>query len=277
MYHAKQTGLDYYLYEPNIDTHSRNKLAIMSNLRIAIQEDQFILHYQPKLDLLTNTLIGFEALLRWQHPEEGLVYPDQFIELVEMSDLIHPLTILILRKALLQLIEWNKNYKQIYHVAVNISSRNLLDSDFPDQLASILDETDYDPALLELEITESALISDPEHTRDVLHSITDLGIKLSIDDFGTGYSSLAYLKQLPIHALKIDRGFVMDMDNNEHDETIVTSTITLAHNLGLEVVAEGVENESILEKLAAMKCNYAQGYHISKPLSPEQVAKYLDK
>jgi EAL domain-containing protein (putative c-di-GMP-specific phosphodiesterase class I) len=277
MYHAKQTGLDYYLYEPNIDTHSRNKLAIMSNLRIAIQEDQFILHYQPKLDLLTNTLIGFEALLRWQHPEEGLVYPDQFIELVEMSDLIHPLTILILRKALLQLIEWNKIYKQIYHVAVNISSRNLLDSDFPDQLASILDETDYDPALLELEITESALISDPEHTRDVLHSITDLGIKLSIDDFGTGYSSLAYLKQLPIHALKIDRGFVMDMDNNEHDETIVTSTITLAHNLGLEVVAEGVENESILEKLAAMKCNYAQGYHISKPLSPEQVAKYLDK
>ena len=275
MYHAKQTCSGYYIYEPEIDTHTREKLAMMSNLRTAVHEEQFILHYQPKYDIQSNKPIGFEALVRWQHPERGLIFPDHFIELVEMSDLIHPLTDLVIREAIHQVTKWQREYNAECNIAVNISTRNLLDLDFPKHLSNLLRETRFDPTLLELEITESALISDPNRTRDVLNAITALGVKLSIDDFGTGYSSLAYLKQLPIQKLKIDRSFVMEMESNKQDELIVSSTVTLAHNLGLEVIAEGVENEAVLQKLAKMGCDYAQGYHLSRPLPAEDLETRL--
>lgn len=275
MYHAKSTNVGYYLYEPSIDNHSREKLGLISELRAAIECDQFVMHYQPKVDLENGKIVGFESLIRWQHPERGLIFPDGFIHLVEMSDLIHPITQLALRKSLLQLCDWNRNYGTQFTMAVNISTRNLLDSDFANKLKDMFAQLQFDPSLLELEITESTLISDPRRSLETLHAISQLDVKFSIDDFGTGYSSLAYLKQLPIETLKIDRSFVMEMDTNKHDELIVSSTVNLAHNLGMKVVAEGVESQKIQDKLRAMGCDYAQGYHISKPVDAHNTTELI--
>lgn len=274
MYKAKLNGEDYALYSPDIDTHSKDKLALMLDLRTALSDEEFILYYQPKLDIQENRVTGFEALIRWQHHEKGLVFPDTFIELVEMSDLIHPMTEQVLKYAMRQIRQWQDQGLNL-SVAVNISTRNLLDQDFPTLLERLIKENNINPALLELEITENALITDPNRVKTILAEITSLGITLSIDDFGTGYSSMAYLKDLPIDKLKIDRSFIMDMDSNKQDEVIVTSTVALAHNLGLNVVAEGVETETALKKLAALNCKYAQGYFISRPLPPEQLEEYI--
>ncbi len=273
MYHAKQHGGGHCFYSDDIDTHSREKLAIMAQLREAISDNQFIFHYQPKIDIHAHRVVGVEALIRWQHPERGVLFPDAFIELVEMTDMIHALTQLVLKKAIEQLQVWAEQGCELT-IAVNVSTRNLLDAEFPTMLEGMLRDSGVDPSRLEIEITENSLITDPERVRAILVAVAHLGVHISVDDFGTGYSSLAYLKRLPIHALKIDRTFIMDMENDQQDEMIVTSTVTLAHSLGLKVVAEGVETAEAAKKLIAMGCENAQGYYYSRPLPMEDFVNW---
>jgi diguanylate cyclase (GGDEF)-like protein/PAS domain S-box-containing protein len=274
MYHAKSTVNSQAVYDPSQDAHSPRKLRLMSDLGRAIQDRQLSLHYQPKISLVNGRCIGCEALLRWQHPTLGNISPAEFIPLAESSDLIHALSLMVADLALDQLKAWDN--RQIHlSVAINLSARNLLDVDFPDTLGSLIATKGVSPERIEIEITESALITDPERALDITRRITALGVKLSIDDFGTGYSSLSYLRKLPLSSLKIDRSFVMEMDRNEQDTIIVKSTINLAHNLGLRVVAEGVESAATLETLSQLGCDMAQGYHVSRPLPATQFEDWL--
>jgi diguanylate cyclase (GGDEF)-like protein/PAS domain S-box-containing protein len=266
MYNAKSNGSGSAFYDAASDRHTPERLAIIAELGSAVRENQLCLHYQPKFDLQQKRISGFEALLRWQHPRMGLLYPDSFIPLAEVSDVIHPLTLAVLRLAFAQQQVWQQeglNFK----VAVNLSARNLLDDRCVEELRDLLQQSGLAPAQLEIEITESALMHDPEGAIARLKKIAALGVELSIDDFGTGYSSLAYLRRLPIQTLKIDKVFVKNMCNNPQDEQIVRSTIGLAHTLNLKVVAEGVEDADTLQLLARMGCDFAQGYYISRPMA----------
>ena len=264
MYGAKQSNRGYMIYDENLDYNTPERLALISELNRAIKEEQLVLHYQPKLDLSESEIVSFEALVRWQHPERGLIYPDSFIPMAELSEVIHPMTERIIRSAISQIIEWEKQGHK-HRVAVNLSSRNLIDDRCMLFLKEIVAQTGIDPACLEIEITETMLMQDPERSATILNRISALGIQISVDDFGTGYSSLAYLHRLPINTLKIDRTFVQDMGKNKHDFMIVRSTIELAHNLGLKVVAEGVEDKETMDMLMEMGCDQIQGYYISRP------------
>lgn len=265
MYHAKQNGLGPTLYSSAYDAYSPRRLALMTDLGAAIRESQLELHYQPRIDLQTGICTGCEALLRWRHPERGMIPPGEFIPIAEMSELIHPLSLWVLSTALRQVRHWlDKGIGMA--VAVNLSARNLVDLTCPGMIRSLLESLNVPAHLLEIEITESALISDPERAMQVLNAFRDLGIAMAIDDFGTGYSSLSYLKRLPIDTLKIDRSFVHNMRQDEGDAIIVRSTIGLAHSFGLKVVAEGVEEAQTLAALADLRCDQAQGYHIARPL-----------
>jgi EAL domain-containing protein (putative c-di-GMP-specific phosphodiesterase class I) len=217
---------------------------------------------------------GFEALIRWNKLDRGLLYPDKFIDLMEMNELIHSLTDFVIEEAL-EKLRFFHSKGQLFNISVNVSTRNLLDKDFPNRLHLLLKKSGVAAHHLDLEITESAIIKDPVRVLEVLDKIKRIGIMLSIDDYGTGYSSLSYLKQLPIHVLKIDRSFIMNLERNKSDHTIVSSTIALAHNLGLKVVAEGVETESALEILNEQNCDFAQGYFFSKPIPEELLGDYL--
>ncbi len=274
MYHAKQHSLGYAIYSPDHDGYSLRRLSLMTDLGSAIRENQLFLQYQPKVTVQDNEVIGFEVLVRWQHPEHGLIPPDQFIPMVETGELIKPLTLWVVDNALRQLSNWHKAGFKV-NVGVNISTRNLLDEELPDSLASLLEKHAVNPAYLELEITESAIMADPERALNILTRVNGMGIQLSIDDFGTGYSSLAYLKRLPIHALKIDLSFVSNMTRSQQDKIIVQSTINLAHNLQLAVIAEGVENKEILESLKNSECDQAQGFFISRPLDSNGIEEWL--
>ena len=264
MYRAKETKDRYIVYSAAIDNHSPDRLMLMNDLRSAINNEQLILHFQPKIDIQQHKHIGYEALLRWEHPQRGLVPPDDFIPYAEVTDLIHPMTIWVIENSLIQSAKW---FKQglIHHISINLSPRNLLDDSLPNQLALLLKTYNVEPSSIELEITESALMTEPESALQNLNQLHALGVQISIDDFGTGYSSLSYLRQMPIHKLKIDKTFVSDMDSNHGDRVIVESTINLAHNLGLKVVAEGVENIEVLTLLNGLGCDEAQGYYISRP------------
>lgn len=275
MYEAKRSGSGCAHYDPQSDSYTPERLALMQELRTAIIHDQLVLNYQPRLNLRTGAIAGFEALVRWQHPQRGLLAPGVFLPLAEMSDVIHALTLAVLELALLQLREWSQRGLR-YSIAVNLSARNLINEQCFIRLRQMLEHYDCDPNLLELEITETALMHDPSGAAKLIEELAALGIKFSIDDFGTGYSSLAYLRQLPIQALKIDRTFVMDMVNNEQDALIVKSTIALAHNLKLAVVAEGVEHRETLQLLREMGCDEAQGYFISRPEPAVVIEKWLD-
>lgn len=269
MYAAKSQSIGVSLYDNTYDAQNPRRLAMITDLGTAIRRDQLKVYYQPRYDLQSRQWRGCEALLRWQHPTLGFIPPMEFVQFAETSDLIRPLTLLVARHAIRQLHEWQQQGLNVA-VSVNLSTRNLLDVTLPDGLAALLDEYGVSPSSLELEITETALMTDPDRAMQVVERIAELGMALSIDDFGTGYSSLAYLKRLPLHALKIDRSFVMDMLDDEQDAIIVRSTIGLAHSLGLRVVAEGVETASTLEKLREFGCDEAQGYVLGKPLPPEQ-------
>ena len=264
MYKSKETVDRYILYSTDIDNHSTDRLMLMNDLRSAINDDQLILHFQPKIDIQQHKHIGYEALLRWEHPQHGLVPPDDFIPYAEVTDLIHPLTLWVLKNSLIQSAEW---FKQglVHHVSINLSARNLLDDSLPNQLAILLKTYNVEPSSIELEITESALMTEPEKALHNLKQLHALGVQISIDDFGTGYSSLSYLRQMPIHKLKIDKTFVLEMNSNHGDRVIVESTINLAHNLGLKVIAEGVENKEVLALLNGLGCDEAQGYYMSRP------------
>jgi diguanylate cyclase (GGDEF)-like protein len=255
------------VYDPSLDQNSVRRLTLMSELPKAIKANQLDLHYQPKVRCAGegSVLEGVECLVRWHHPELGQVFPDDFIGLAERTGYIVELTKYVLREAISQCSEWRKQNLAL-SVSVNISALDLQRQTFAQDISQLLREYQLPAGSLCLEITESAAMEDPESAILRLAGLKSLGVRLSIDDYGTGYSSLAQLKKLPVHELKIDKSFVLELDRNEDDQAIVRSTIELAHNVGLEVVAEGVESNRILWQLAKWDCNYAQGFHISRPL-----------
>lgn len=276
MYHAKSEMLGVSVYQPELDMHSPKRLALLNDLGRAIREDQLEVYFQPKIDIQQRHTCGFEALLRWHHPELGFVPPGEFVPLAEMTNLIHPMTLWVLEQSIKQCRHWlDEGYA--FSVAVNLSARNLLDESLPDHVSELLERYQLPAQYLELEITESSIMVNPELAMAALEKIHDLGVELAIDDFGTGYSSLAYLKRLPVRQLKIDYSFIINMLEDKQDEIIVNSTINLAHNLGLNVIAEGVETEPHLLRLQALGCDKAQGYLMSKPMPVKEIAEWLKR
>ena len=274
MYAAKQESAPFTFYDADADEYDPTRLTLVAELRRAMEQRELVLHYQPKAVLEDGSVRSVEALLRWQHPHQGLIFPDSFIPVAQETGLIRPLTLYVVDEALRQCREWRDAGLGL-SISVNLSMRNLLDLEFPQQVEGLLKRWEVDASLLELEITESTMLANPARTKAVLGQLHALGIRLSIDDFGTGYSSLAYLRRLPIDEIKIDRSFVMNMDEEADDVAIVRSTIDLGRNLGLEVVAEGVETQAIWDKLRELGCSVAQGYFLSRPVPPEQLAEWL--
>jgi diguanylate cyclase (GGDEF)-like protein len=274
MYVAKSSTGAYELYASRHDRHSASRLALLGELRHAIEGDEFTLHFQPKANLHTGRVDGVEALVRWVHPERGMIPPDEFIPLAEQTGVIKPLTAWVLDKALGQCRAWRDSGLDLT-VAVNLSVRNLLDAHLPESIADLLRRHELPPSALELEITESTIVADQVRALDVLTRLNGMGIGLSVDDFGTGYSSLAYLKDLPVSELKIDRKFVNNMTEDGDDAFIVRSTIDLGRNLGLQVVAEGVETEAVWNQLAELGCDVAQGYYLARPLPAAELTDWL--
>lgn len=226
------------------------------------------------MDLATNRVKYVEALVRWDHPTRGFVPPDQFIPFAEQTGYIKAISRWVADKAIAQCAAWRKEGIELA-VSVNVSARELIQSSLPETFQGLLDKHGVAPDCIWIEITESAIMDDPNHAIETLDRLHALGIRLSIDDFGTGYSSLSYLKRMPVHELKIDKSFVMGMAHHKDDETIVRSTIDLGHNMGLKVVAEGVENEEMMLRLKALGCDLAQGYHLSRPLPPAKLVDWL--
>ncbi|MEO8178789.1 MAG: bifunctional diguanylate cyclase/phosphodiesterase [Deltaproteobacteria bacterium] len=273
---AKADGERFAIYRTEKDTDSRRRLLMFGMLRSALQRNELILHYQPKLDLRTGEVVGAEALVRWDSPELGRVSPGEFIPLAEQTSLIKPLTAWVMEEALRQLVAWEKAGIHT-HVSINLSARNLADEKLPERLAELLAQGQVHPSRMMMEITESAVMANPERAAVVLERFREIGVDLSIDDFGTGYSSLTYLRTLPARELKIDRSFVHDIDTNEGNALITSAVIKLAHGLGLEVVAEGVETEAELRRLLTLGCDLAQGYLISRPVPASDFATFLEQ
>jgi diguanylate cyclase (GGDEF)-like protein/PAS domain S-box-containing protein len=276
MYHAKDEKSGSAFYDASQIRHGTPRVTLMGELRRALDRHELVLYYQPKAGLLDGEVHAVEALLRWQHPDRGLVGPDEFIPMAQQTGLIKPLTLYVIDAALHQCQAWLADGLRLA-IAVNLSARNLVDGYFPDQVAGLLERWEIEPDLLEFEITESAMLTDPGRTRQILERLSGMGIRLSIDDFGTGYSSLAYLKRLPVNEIKVDRSFVMNMDEDEDDATIVRSTIDLGRNLGLDVVAEGVENEQVWDRLRTLGCTTAQGYYLSRPVPASELKAWLER
>ena len=274
MYQAKHRGVHHTLYDPEQDPHSLARLTLMSDLRHATERNEVSLHYQPKIDVRTQQVVGVEALLRWQHPRHGMVPPDSFIAQAEQTGIIKPLTDWILNEALRQCAEWNAAGLPL-SVAVNLSARVIQDPQLPARVAAMLERHAVGADQLALEITETAIMSDPVRATQVLTELDAMGTRLSIDDFGTGYTSLAQLKRLPVDEVKIDRSFVLNMLRDANDAMIVQSIIDLAHNMNRSVVAEGVESKKILDALADLECDIAQGYYFSKPLPASALRQWL--
>jgi diguanylate cyclase (GGDEF)-like protein len=275
MYVAKRSNLGFALYDERHDEHSAERLSLMSELRQAVEHDQLTLHYQPKVDLATHRVKYVEALVRWDHPTRGFVSPDQFIPFAEQTGYIKTISRWVADKAIAQCAAWRAQGIELA-VSVNVSARELIQSTLPETFQGLLDKHGVAPEWIWIEITESAIMDDPNHAIETLDRLHALGIRLSIDDFGTGYSSLSYLKRMPVDELKIDKSFVMGMSQHKDDETIVRSTIDLGHNMGLKVVAEGVESEAMLERLRELNCDLAQGFHLSRPLPPAKLEAWLD-
>ena len=276
MYVAKQAHAGFLVYDPAVDEHSPRRLALLGGLRRALDRGELVLHYQPKADLRSGRIQGVEALVRWQHPEHGLLGPDEFIPVAERTGLIHPLTRWVLDAALDQAALWRHAGLRLT-VAVNVSTRNLLDPAFPDQVAGQLTTWKVPAEVLLLEVTESAVMAEPDRALEVLGRLHALGVGLAVDDFGTGYSSMAYLKELPVDELKIDRSFVSQMATSPNDAVIVRSTIDLGHNLGLRVVAEGVETQRAWDELAGLGCDTAQGYLLGRPVPAAELEQQLSE
>lgn len=265
MHAAKAKAAGMLLYEPSLDSSSAQNLSLLTELRHALEHGELRLYLQPKIAVATGRVVAAEALVRWQHPTRGLVPPMDFIPFAEQTGFVRQLTLWIFEEAARH---WQglQQPGQDTRIAINLSTRDLLDNAFPERLAVVLQRYQVPTRAFCLEITESAIMDDPQRAEATLNRLSAQGFKLSIDDFGTGYSSLAYLKRLPVNELKIDKSFVMGMASDISDEKIVRSTIDLAHNLGLSVVAEGVEDAAILARLAELHCDEAQGYHMSKPV-----------
>ncbi len=276
MYHAKHNNLDYVFYDSSMNGHSVDNLSLLGELHTELlqQTGQLQLYYQPQIDLFTREVLSVEALLRWIHPTRGLIPPDEVVRMAEQSGLIAELTYWVLETAIADCAAWQKDLMKL-SVAVNLSAWNLQDPLLPEVIEKLLKRYALKPEFLTLEITESAVMNDPVRARQVLNKLNHMGMKLLIDDFGTGFSSLAYLKLLPVKGLKIDKSFVLDMSEDENDAIIVKSTIDLAHNLGLMVVAEGVETMEASLWLRQNKCDSSQGFYMARPMPEPEFRDWL--
>jgi diguanylate cyclase (GGDEF)-like protein/PAS domain S-box-containing protein len=276
MMFAKAAGRNLYrLFDPKMHSQSAERLALENELRRGIDRDELFLHYQPQVDAITGTIVGMEALVRWKHPVRGVLQPTRFIQIAEQTGLIVPLGEWVLRQVCKDIRKLEEMGIDDVSIAINISGRQFIDTDVLSLIQDAIEETGINPAHLDIEITESTLMQDPEHVIDYLERLKGLGIRLSIDDFGTGYSSLNYLKRFPVDTLKIDRSFIIDIAENPKDEAIAVTIITLAHFMGITVLAEGVEHHRQAEILARHKCDIIQGFLYSKPISLDKVLPLL--
>ncbi|WP_072767377.1 bifunctional diguanylate cyclase/phosphodiesterase [Nitrosospira sp. Nsp11] len=276
MYHAKENGRDNYkFFEQAMNIRAVQRQSIEVGLRRALERREFVLHYQPKINLHSNLIVGVEALIRWQHPERGLMPPLQFLPIAEDCGLILPIGRWVLREACLQAQAWIRIGLRPITIAVNTSALEFNATDFLENIRATLDDTGLEPRYLELELTESVLMRDAEFTDSILHGLADLGVKLAIDDFGTGYSSLSYLRQFPIDTLKIDQSFVSRITSSPDDATIVSAVINMGKSLKLRVIAEGVETPEQRTFLLAKHCDEGQGYYFSHPITAEALATLL--
>lgn len=276
MYEAKRNKTGYEIYNPKYDEYSIGKLSLISDLRNATAENQLFMEYQPVIEINTGKVISAEALLRWNHPERGTIYPDEIIPIAEQTGLINPLTYWIIDTT----AKYNKKLKSIginIKIAINLSVYNLQDHNFVEKVINIFDKNKISASEFIMEVTESVVMTKPQQSIEVLNRLHELGIEIAVDDFGTGYSSLAYLKLLPLSKLKIDKSFIMDMIKDANDAMIVRSTIALAHNLGMKVIAEGIEEKEVLELLSILGCKLGQGYFISRPISDDDFEKWVVK
>ncbi len=275
MYSAKKTETHYAVYDVSQDQFTLNRLMLLTDLREAVRKEEHLsLYFQPKIDIKNNRIHGVEALLRWNHPELGIIPPDQFIPLAEQGGIIRSLSKWVLNAALAQRAAWRDAGLDL-PVSVNLSIKDLQNISVPLLIKELLKKYQLEPSDLMLEITETSMMLDPDRTYEVISNLHALGVQLSIDDFGTGYSSLAYLKQLPAEELKIDKSFVRNMLKDDNDEVIVRAIIDLAKNMGLAVIAEGVESTEILTRLKELDCDLAQGYHICRPLQAKELEEWL--
>lgn len=274
IFEAKRVGRSYFAYDSELDPHKPERLSMMSELRAGLDEGQFQLYFQPKVDLSSDTIKAAEALIRWVHPKRGFMAPDSFIPMAEQTGNIQKLTAWVLDAAVKQLRSWADDGIDI-KVAVNLSARDLGNRNLPTEVANLLTTHGVSPRNLILEITESAVMQDPGHAMEVMKHLNEMNVTLSIDDYGTGYSSMAYLRSLPVQEIKIDKSFVLKLASSRSDEILVRSTIDLGHNLGLKVTAEGVEDAASIEILRAYGCETAQGYFVSKPLPAGEFAKFF--
>jgi len=277
MYHAKSLGRNNLkFYSPGMNAESDSRTKLERELRLAFNRRELEIYYQPKVDVATQTVVGCEALLRWEHPDLGWVSPAEFISVAEDSGLIKPMGDWVFRESARQLKIWHDAGHTQLKMAVNVSAKQFQLADFPLEVAVILREEDVDPQCLELELTESLIMDDPEKVILMLHVLKNLGLRISVDDFGTGYSSLSYLHRFPIDTLKVDRAFVAEIDDGEDGATIAATIINMAHNLDLNVVAEGVETRSQFDLLSSLRCEQIQGYYFSKAVPADQFVQLLD-
>jgi len=274
MYKAKTSGEGYHVYSDSDNAGGAARLRTVDELQTAITSDQFVLHYQPKVDLDTGDVNSVEALVRWDHPARGLLYPDAFLDLVEASGLMRAMTRLVLEMAMDQAALWRGQGRHLT-IAVNLSASSLVDGGLPDEVFAMLADRGVSPGALQLEITEEFLMDDRERARNILTRLRDGGVQISIDDYGTGYSSLSYLRELPIDELKLDQSFILPMADDARATALVASTIALAHSLGLRMVAEGVETELAYAALKRLGCDKAQGYFISRPVPAAELDHWL--
>jgi diguanylate cyclase (GGDEF)-like protein len=274
MYAAKREKSGIAVYEPRHDQFRAEHLSLLSDLRRAVADDTLLLHYQPKLDLRRGQIIGVEALVRWQHPERGMIGPAEFLPFAEQTGMITPITRWVAESALRQCGAWRAAGLRL-HVSLNVSSRDLLERDLPELLVAAARRHGVPPESVVVEVTESALMEDPQRAQQTLLELKQHGFRIAIDDYGTGYSSLAYLQRLHCDELKLDRSFVMHVAERERDAAIVRSTVGLGHSLGLSVVAEGVESDEAMRKLHDLGCDVVQGYGVSRPIPAAAVADWL--
>lgn len=274
MYIAKHMDKEFTIYDQDKDPHSLARLTLTRELRHAVDHDELVLHYQPKVDIKTGLIVCVEALMRWQHPQHGLIKPDNFILLAEQTGMIKSLTLWALSTAVKYCAHLHKtNYPLT--VSVNLSASVLQDLRVPAQISAILKSHNLPPQSLELEITETAIMKDPPRALAIMNRLNHLGVRLSIDDFGTGYTCMSYLKQLPVDEIKIDKSFVSNMLKDENDTIIVNSIIDLAHNMGHKVTAEGVENQALFSALKQQNCDKAQGFYFSPALPEDKLEQFL--
>ncbi len=270
LHHAKRSPESVASYSRGLDRDTPERLSLLSELSRAIRDGGLVVHFQPQVDLASDGITGFEALVRWPHPRLGLLAPGAFVPLAEGSEMINPLTYYVVEDALTQLLRWHA-YRSDLTMGINLSVRNLLDRNCAQRLEEIIRRVGVDPALVEFELTETAVMSDPDIALAMLGRITATGARLAIDDFGTGYFSLAYLRQFPVHGIKIDRSFVAEVSRSERSRAIVRSSIDLARSLGLRVVAEGIEDRSTADQLLEMGCGFGQGYYFAHPAPADVV------